>query len=252
MNAPRDNVGAAPVLRFIIRLAAISLLWLVAAGIAAACLLPQGGISDLRTDEDWAALRSGVVFASSLAIAGAVALFTCLTVVGQRRRALEAICGLALTVAVLSGGVYTFLWIDPWLVRSHMGGHQFVRLQQTTFYLAQDIAKYELPLASVVGLVVGTTAGLVALSLRRWPRVAITLLATALVAGKAASLHESALDLVIGCGHIVRRLLDSPGMTDAFVPAWGAVSGAILGAVLAIILMWPQWKRTRVEPTAAA
>jgi hypothetical protein len=229
--------------RLVVRLAASSLLWLFAAGMAGACLFAQGPVSLSGADDEWAALCSGVLFASSLVIAGAAALVAGLAVADQRRWALEALGALLVTIAVLGVLVYVCLWLDPWLVRSQMSGNQFVRLRDVTFYLSVDVVRYAVPFASVVGLLVGMTAGLLAVNARRRPRAVMALVAVLVLASIAVPVQRSAFDLVILWGYVVRRCIDSPGMSHPFVSALGAIAGAIAGSTIAVVMRWHQQKR---------
>jgi hypothetical protein len=182
-----------------------------------------------------------------MAVGGTVAVIVCLGIGGKRRWACEVVCAVAVLVVVLTAVVYTCLWLYPWLVRSQMGGGDFVNLQYTMSYLSQDTVRHTVPLGSAVGALLGTIAGLLVVIARRWPRVAIGLIAALLLAGAMGPVQRSAFDLVVLCGYIVRWFIDSPGMTDHFVPALGATAGAIAGTIIAAVALWLGRKRPSLE-----
>ncbi len=106
-----------------------------------------------------------------------------------------------------------------------------------------SIVRYEIPLGAVVGLLLGLFAGALARLARR-PRVAMGLVLGLLFAGASEPVQRLAFGLVVFCGQVVRCCIESPGMTDQFVPASGATLGAIAGALVAIVAIWRQRART--------
>jgi hypothetical protein len=107
-----------------------------------------------------------------------------------------------------------------------------------------SIVRYEIPLGAVVGLLLGTLAGALALLARRRPRLAMGLILGLLFAGASEPVQGLAFGLVIFCGQVVRWCIVSPGMTSPFVPASGVTLGAITGALIAIVAIWRQRTRT--------
>ena len=108
------------------------------------------------------------------------------------------------------------------------------------FHWSASIVRYEIPLGTVVGLLLGTLAGALALLARRRPRVAMGLILGLLFAARqnpcSDSPSASSSFVARSCAVIV-----SPGMTYPFVPASGVTLGAITGALIAIVAMW--WQR---------
>ena len=67
-----------------------------------------------------------------------------------------------------------------------------------------------------------------------------------LLAGATEPVHQFAFGLVLSWGQVVRYKIESPGMTDPYVPASGATSGAIAGAIIAAVAR--RADRTRPSP----
>jgi hypothetical protein len=148
----------------------------------------------------------------------------------------------ALTVAPLTAGAYTCLWLDPWIARSRMSYWQFVWLRHTMLDWSAEIVRHDVPLGAVIGLLLGALAGRLALLARRQPRMALGLMLGLLFAGVSEPVQRLAFGLVLFWGHFVRWVIWDPGMTDPFVPASGATFGAIAGAILAVVAL--RWERT--------
>ena len=51
-------------------------------------------------------------------------------------------------------------------------------------------------------------------------------------------IQRFAFGIVLFWGQLVRWRIESPGMTDPFVPASGAIAGAIAGALIALVVLW--------------
>jgi len=181
-----------------------------------------------------------------MAIAGAVATALALAAGGKRKWALDVVLAAVAAAALLIAAAYTCLWLCPWLARSRMGHWELLRLRQTLLLWAAAIVRHELPLGAGVGLLLGAVAGRLTVLARRQPRIAIVLLLGLIVAGASEPVQRLAFGLVLIWGQIVRSCIESPGLTDSFVPASGATCGAIAGAIIAAIAM----RRPRAQPSS--
>lgn len=252
MTAPEGPRGRARFPGLLFRLTAIALLWLFILGLGTACFFPPGIGYSTGTSDDWDAFKNASLFATSMAVAGTVAVVVGFAVAGKARWVWEVLVVVTLTITLFAAVVCTCLWLNPWLARSRMGYPEFVRLQGMAFLLSQDAVRYNLPLGSAVGLVLGAFAGLSAVAARRSPRVGMLLVAGLLVAGAAPPVQRLAFDVILFWGHVLRRLITSYGMTDPLISASGAVSGAIAGSTIAAAAIWPRRKRTSSEGTPPA
>ncbi len=231
------------------RFVAIAVLWPFAVATSTACFFPLGTTFPPGASDDWSPLDNALVFASSMAISGPVAVIAVFAVGGKRRWVLDVVGAIMLLVAVFTAVVYTCLWLNPWLARSRMGTWEFIRLRSTMLDLSAATVRYNVPLGTIVGLILGTIVGLLAIIARRRPRVAIGLIAVLLLAGAAEPVQRLAFGLVLMCGYTVRWLIVSPGMTDPFVPAAGVSAGAIAGALIAAVALWQRRNRQSLEET---
>lgn len=239
-------------LRFLARITAIVFLGLLVVGMGTACFFPPGATFPPRSSDDWAVFNNAFIFASSMAIAGTIAVVVVFAIGGMRKWALEVASVVAILIAIFGAIVYTCLWLDLWLSRSRMGYSEFVHLRYTMLYLSEDIVGYNLPVGSLVGVLFGTIGGLLAVIARRRPRATIALVVGLLFAVAAAPVQRYAFDLVIVWGQIVRWFIDSPCLTDPFVPASGAISGAITGAIIAAGAVWKGRRQTPAPGGAPA
>src|SRR5262249_49777295 len=146
---------------------------------------------------DWAALNNALVFGSSAAFAGAVTVAAAFFVAGKSSWARSVIVAVTLATALLAALIWTCFWFDPWLIRSHMGTWEFVRLRHTMTDWLMSIVRYDIPLAAGVGLLVGPLSGRLAVFARRRPRVAIGLVLGLLFAGTLAPVHTRLFDLIV-------------------------------------------------------
>jgi MFS family permease len=246
MTAPQPIAGHLRFIRLASRSAAVLLVSVLVVGIGTACFFPPGGSFPPRTSEDWDAFNNAIVFASSTAIAGAVATAFALAIAGKRKWALEVTIAVSLPVALLGVVVYTCFWRYPWLARSRMGQWEFVRLQNTSLRWFATMVRYQVPHGAVVGLVLGAVAGSLAILARRQPRIAMGMTLGLLFAIMLEPVQRVVFEIVVFWGYFVRWWIESPGMTVPFVPASGATFGAIAGAIIAVVVLW----RTRTCPTS--
>jgi hypothetical protein len=216
---------------------AVALVWLIAVGIGTACFFPPGTSFPPGNDSDWASLSNAHVFGSSMAMASAFASSLAFAMAGKPRRTVEVVFAVSLTVALLTAVAYTCLWLDPSLARSRIGHWELERLRQSMILWSASIVRYEIPLGAIVGLVGGALAGLLAILARRRPRLAMGLTLGLLLAGTSRPVQQFAFGLVLFCGQGVRFLIQSPGLTDPYVPASGATMGAIAGAIIAAVVI---------------
>jgi hypothetical protein len=104
--------------------------------------------------------------------------------------------------------------------------------------------RYEFPLGAVVGLLAGAIAGLVVVLARRRPSIAMGLVIGLLFAAAMEPVQRLAFGLVLTWGQIVRSIIWSPGMTDPYMPAFGATVGAIIGTIIAAVAVRRERTRT--------
>jgi hypothetical protein len=244
MSVPQRSAGYVRLFRFVGRIAAIALVWILVVGIATVCFFPPGLSIPAANSEDWSFIDNALVFGSSMTIAGTFATALAFAITGKTKRAIEVVLAVTLAVALLAAVVYTGLWFAPSLARSRIGPWELDRLRHTMRYWSASIVRYEMPLGAVVGLLLGTLAGALALLARRRPRVATGLILGLLFAGASEPVQRLAFGLVVFCGQVVRWYIVSPGMTDPFVPASGVTLGSIAGALIAIVAIWRQRART--------
>lgn len=229
--------------QFVGRSMAVALVWLIVVGIGTACFFPPGPSFPPGNDSDWASLNNALVFGSSMAMASAIASSLAFAMAGKPRRTVEVVFAVSLTVALVTAVAYTCLWLDPSLARSRIGHWELERLRQIMLRLSAAIVCYEIPLGAIVGLVIGALAGLLVILGRPCPRIAMGLTLGLLLAGASEPVQQFAFGLVLFCGQVVRFLIESPGLTDPYVPASGATMGAIAGAIIAAVAI--RWDRSR-------
>lgn len=217
---------------------AIAVLWLAIVAIATACFFPPAAAFPPTTDAGWAQLDNALIFASSTAIAVALAVATAFALGGDWRRGLHVLVTVLVLFGLFAAAAATCFWLAPWIGRNWMGYWEFVRFRQRLLLMASSTVRYNLPLAAFVSLIAGTVAGLLGITARRSPSLALALVVGLLLAGATGSVQQLVLGVVLNCGLIVRWWIASPGMTDPLVPASGAVSGAIAGIVVAVAMMW--------------
>jgi hypothetical protein len=247
MTAPQRIAGHLRLFRLAARSAAIALLSMLVVGIGTACFFPPGASFPPRASEDWDSFNNAIVFASSTAIAGAVATAFAFAIAGKRKWALEVVIAVIFAVAVLGVVVYTCFWRYPWLARSRMGQWEFVRLRDTSLRWFSTIARYQIPHSAVVGLVLGAVAGSLAILSRRQPRIAMGMTLGLLFAITLEPVQRVVFEIVVFWGYFVRWSIESPGMTVQFVPASGATFGAIAGALIAVAVLWRAQARPMSE-----
>ena len=73
MSVPQRFAGYLRLLRFVGRIAAIVLVWILVVGIATVCFFPPGLSIPASNSEDWAFIDNALVFGSSMTIAGTFA-----------------------------------------------------------------------------------------------------------------------------------------------------------------------------------
>lgn len=244
MTAHQRLSGRSRLLPFVASSIAVALAWLFVVAVGTACFFPPGTSFPPGNESDWASLNNALVFGSSTAIAAAFAGSVAFAVAGKLRMAAGVIFAVSLTVSLIAIVACTSLWLDPSLARSRIGHWELERLRQIALHLSAAIVRYEFPLGVVVGVVVGAFAGLLASLSQRSPRIAIGLTLGLLLASTSEPVQRFAFGLVLFCGQAIRFLIESPGLTDPYVPASGATTGAITGAILAAVAMrrdrtWP-------------
>jgi hypothetical protein len=243
MTAPPRVSGRLRLLRPLGRSAAVATVWLVAVAIGAVCFFPPGASFPPGAPDDWAAFDRALVFGSSTAIASAVTVAVAFVVVGKMKWARSVISAVTVAIALLTAAAYTCLWLAPWLLRSSMGYGELVRLRNTMPRWSAAMVRYQIPLGALVGLLLGSFSGVLAILARRRPRLAMGLFLGLISAGSSEPVQEFTFDLVLSWGQVVRSRIWSPGMTDTFVPALGVTLGAIAGAIVAAVAM--RWERSR-------
>jgi hypothetical protein len=169
MSVPQRFAAYLRLFRFVGRIAAIVLVWILVVGIATVCFFPPGLSIPSSNSEDWAAIDNALVFGSSMTIAGTFATALAFAIGGKTKYAIEVVFAVTLTVALLAAVAYIGLWFAPWLARSRIGPWELERLRHTLLYWSASIVRYEIPLGAVVGLLLGTLAGALALLARRRP-----------------------------------------------------------------------------------
>jgi MFS family permease len=246
MTTPDRIAGHMGLIRLAARYVAIAIVWLVVVAIATGCFFPPWSSFPPWISNDWDSFHNALAFGSAAAIAGAVATALGLAIGGKTKWAREFVFAATFAVALLAAGAYACFWLNPWLARSWMGHWELLRLRDTMTSWSVATVRYELPLGAVVGLLAGAIAGLVVALARRRPRIAMGLVVGMLFAAAIEPVQRLAFGLVLAWGQIVRSIIWSPGMTDPYVPAFGATVGAIAGGIVAAVAMRPQ--RTLPKP----
>ena len=125
-----------------------------------------------------------------------------------------------------------------------MGYGEFVRLRNTMPRWSAAIVRYQIPLGAVVGLLLGSLSGLLAVLARRRPRFAMGLFLGLIFAGASDPVQEIYLwPRPVSAARSCASSIWSPGMTDTFVPASGVTLARSAGAIVAAVAM--RWERTR-------
>ena len=213
--------------------------WVALAALASCCFFaPQG-------TEAQPTINDVVGFGCSMAIAGAAAGAMAFGIGGRRRWAIE----LMLCVAVLSSAaalllVY-FLWLNPSVVRGHMDLWSFQRLQHGGRDWAAQLAGYHGPLGAIVGIVLGTVAGLLTILGRHRPRLAIGTALIILFAFTSGPARQFAFDLVTLLGQILRCLFVPGSISDDQISISGMILGAITGSIIANLAIYATSSQTR-------
>ena len=132
--------------------------------------------------------------------------------------------------------------MDPW---------SLLRLQELAPLWAKALAGYHVPLGAVVGLALGTIAGLLIRLGRRRPRLA-TGMALAILFAFASDLGRPfTFDLVTRFGWFLRGLLVPWSLSDDQISNTATIFGAIAGAAVAGLAMYATRGRPGEVATAA-
>lgn len=230
-------------LRSVGQFLAIALLGLVVVAVGTACIVPPGTTFLPMTEIDWSRLDNTLYFAQAMTVA-LTFLSSSFAFGGDRRLGLAVRGTGAILLVLIHGAGMTGFWLAPWLGRSWMSYFDFLRFRQRLFVLASACVLFDLPFGAVLGLVLGTIAGLLGIVARRSPHQAIGLFVALILAVSNGPVQRFAFGIVVACGDNIRWWITSPSMTDPSVPASGIVSGAIAGALIAVAAMWRAWTRS--------
>jgi hypothetical protein len=165
-------------------------------------------------------------FRLAFAMASAIASVTTLAIAGRFRWALGAAVCFSVTGVILIGLAFSLSWLAVPPVPG------------SVYQVAQAVIITGLFMGTGLGLI----AGLMALLVRRWPRLIGWLIAGALAVCIARSDHIAAFDRVVQFAMKSRIELDPVTFFEAyriFFPASiGAGAGAVVGAAGACAVLW--------------
>lgn len=216
---PGTPSAAGQLLRSVGRGLAVVTIWLVALGIASGGFFPGPRQGRLEV----------IAFGLSFALASAVAGVATLAVGGRGRLAIEAAVAIVATVLVAMGVV----WLAPFTTQ------RLARLgsQELLFYRRKAVAFVRdwFPTGPILGLVIGTLAGLLMRLGRRRPRVAAALAVGLLVAVAASASDAGRLvsDFVLE-SRKARDKWTFPSLDPIEVAgSIGSAAGSVFGAIAA-------------------
>jgi hypothetical protein len=206
--------------------------WVALVALASCCFFAPRGTEAQPTINDV------VGFGCSMAISGAAAAAMAVGIGGRRRWVVE----LMLCVAVLSSSaalllVYV-LWFDPTFARGHLDLWSFQRLQHGGREWAKQLAGYHGPLGAIVGIVLGTVAGLLTILGRHRPRLAMSTALIILFAFTSGLGRQFAYGMVTRLGWILRYHFVPGSISDDQISVTGMIFGAITGAVIANLAIY--------------
>ncbi len=207
--------------------------WLMATAVATVCLV-AGGQSQVG---------EGVGFAFSFAVAVAVSVIVTLAIGGGWRFAAEFGLAIVATIAVLAGCICLFVWAPPTWLRISMGlsVNNFLIMRRELPRFAAEVSRQTVPIGAILGVAIGSVAGMLVRLARRRPTWAALIgaglllsFASGAVPGLAAwTLTDLVLTLRLEGG----KWAVSSILPQEVASALGSLTGALLGAVGAVLLL---------------
>lgn len=219
-------------LRWLARPLAIVSIWLIAAGFFGTAYVIGTG---RRLPRQMEVPNFIGAFAVSAIVSAVVALF----LGGRRRWAVEAVLSISILIVTPIASAYAMFWLVPTFGQSLLGmmPRDFLSYRRDMQESAREIAGFAVPAGTVLGILVGTIAGLVLVLAGRWPRFVGGLVVGLLLACAIASVHINLFDVVIDLVvqtrlHGIDRAYHAWLMTSEVASAIGATAGAVVGAVI--------------------
>jgi hypothetical protein len=230
-------LGVPRFLRVLARPLAFVALWLTAVGFFGIAYF----LSGRRPPRDFEIMAFTIAFAIAAALSAGIVLF-----LGDKKRwALEAALFLFILIAIPAGVAYMLLWLAPSRGQSLLGMSypDFLQFRQQVLVATWELARLTAPTGTILGIGIGTIAGLLFLVARRWPRLIGWLVVGLMLGCVSSSVH------VIAFGRVTELVLKARlegvhGVMYAWAfgselhSAIGAITGAVVGAVGACLVRW--------------
>lgn len=227
-GVPCDSKPLAAYLRPLV----IATSWVALVALVSGCFFAP------RETEVQPTLDDVVGFGCSVAIAGAAAAIVAFGVGGRMRWAVELLLAVAALCSITLLFLAYFLWFDPPLARRQMDLWSFQRLQNSSRHWAEQLVGYHGPLGAIVGVVLGTVAGLLTVLGRYRPRLATCTALVILFTFASDTGRQIAFDLVAWLCQILRHLFVPWNISDDQISITGIIFGAVAGASIANLVMY--------------